>query len=69
MTAHQEVNTLKSEWKSVMNIVSQLKALVDRAHEKCKNRGAKALPEGLADPFAQLEGCVPMLSASVHVHS
>ncbi|KZV60044.1 hypothetical protein PENSPDRAFT_369934, partial [Peniophora sp. CONT] len=55
-----EVTTLKSDWKLVMSVARQIKAIIDDVHARCEKLRAcdEALPEGFLEALNELERCI-----------
>ncbi|KZV60721.1 TPR-like protein [Peniophora sp. CONT] len=54
-----EVNVLKSDCASVATVARQIKSVVDRIRDQCEVSGeGNELPEGLVEPFQDLEKCI-----------
>ncbi|KZV64388.1 hypothetical protein PENSPDRAFT_757269 [Peniophora sp. CONT] len=55
-----EVDAYKSDWKAVMAIARQIKAIVDKVSQQCQSvdNANDVLPEDLKEPFYALEECL-----------
>ncbi|KZV62641.1 hypothetical protein PENSPDRAFT_657969 [Peniophora sp. CONT] len=55
-----EVTTFKSDWRAVMSVAQQIKAIIDRVRAQCERleAGDDALPKGFLEPLTELERCI-----------